>query len=145
MLLTESEIDELSRRLADTINEQNRIFEAVGEQPLSGDEVKRLTRELTRAFKRERSPSGWFSETDGARRSSPARSKPPLHETSGEERRRTMAEAADELLPDLPDASAPPATPPMPPHELYRDDQAAWHQWKRESADRLLPDLPGTT
>jgi hypothetical protein len=142
MLLTESEIDELSRRLADTINQQNRIFEAVGEQPLSGDEVKRLTREVTRAFKRERvgerSPSGWFSETDGARRSSPARSK-PLHEMAPDERRRAAVEAAEELLPDLPGPSS--GSPEEAPS--YSENPAAWHEWKRQHVHDLLPDLGG--
>jgi hypothetical protein len=146
--VTEAEVPELARRLRDAINAENALFESLGEEPLSGEELKQLTKDVARRLKRgergEHAQSEVFSETDGVRRSSPARSKPPLRETAGEERRRTMAEAADGLLPDLPDASAPTQSLAKPPHELYRDDKAAWHQWKRQAADRLLPSDPVT-
>jgi hypothetical protein len=135
----------LARRLTDAINTENAIFEAVGEGPLSGAELKRLTRDVTRSFRAERGGvehGETFAETTGERRRTPPAK--PLRETKGEERRKAFAEAADALLPDM--AGVAPAGPALPEHpaELYRKDPAAWHAWARESAERLLPDLPGT-
>jgi hypothetical protein len=150
--VTEAEVPELARRLRNAINAENALFESLGEEPLSGEELKQLTKDVARRLSRgeraEHARGEVFSETESAQsaRGLSRSSSKPLHEMAPEERRRAAIEASDELLPDLATgaASAPTPSPAKPPHELYRDDKAAWHQWKRESADRLLPSDPVT-
>ena len=152
MLLTEAEVDELSRRLHDAISEENRICEAVGEPPLSAEELRRLTGDITRVFKRDRTGRQAhetftehprievFSETERGARGGSRSSRKPLHEMAPEERRRAAIEASEELLPDLPGPSG--GSPEEAPS--YSENPAAWHEWKRQHVHDLLPDLPGT-
>jgi hypothetical protein len=62
----------------------------------------------------------------------------PLAETSGAERRRALAEAADQLLPSLPGASSLPA-PGEPLSRLYADDPESFHTEKLRRVNALLP------
>jgi hypothetical protein len=146
---TEVEVPELARRLRDAINAENALFESLGEEPLSGEELKQLAKDVSRRLKRgeraEHARGDVFSEAESstARGGSSSSSK-PLHEMAPEERRRAAVEASDELLSDLPTGAASAQAPPRPPHELYRDDKPAWHRWQREAADRLLPSDPVT-
>jgi hypothetical protein len=161
-MLRKAQLDEAARRIEERIAAEDATFQRCGEPGLTAAEVRQIADQAI-AEVTGRADGGAFSEVApsdtavhefdvglladrlASRPTSRRRtSAKPLRETKGEERRRAVAEAADELLPDLAGVSPAGEPPPVAPHELYAKDPATWHAWARASADRLLPDLPGT-
>jgi hypothetical protein len=67
---TEAEVPELARRLRDAINAENALFESLGEEPLSGEELKQLANDVSRRLKRgeraEHARGDVFSEAESS-------------------------------------------------------------------------------